>query len=114
MPFDSSIPKDMFSGAEIEAITAGGTTISFHLSQERVIHLDDYGTLDNIDDWLYNIKLCGENSAQSLVGQTISVEFLSEIMGRISFSEGRSLDIVSDGVGGESVRFILQGDEYFA
>jgi len=113
--FSEAIPVHLFIGAEIELIVIGASSIKFELSDNKSVLLYYYGALEDKNDWLYNIPLCGDDSAQSLVGQYIkNIVFLSDSRAEIAFSEGRILQIEHDDVNNDLVSFRIGEKEYTA
>lgn len=113
--FSSEIPTSEFSGAEIELIVIGSSSVKFELSGGKSILLYYYGALEDRSDWLYNLPLCGTDSVQSLVGQKIiDIVILSEAKADILLSEGRVLRLEHDNTSGDLVRFCVHGAEYIA
>jgi hypothetical protein len=113
--FSSNIPVHLLEGAEIWTITVGAAAITFDLRDGNRIVLQPYGMTEDKDDWLYNLKLSGEDSLQGLAGQNIqSVEILSERHARIRFSGGKSHDLIHDDPRFEIASFRIGNAEYFA
>jgi len=114
--FLPDIPKHLFEGSEILTVTIGASSITFDLEGGKRIMLQPYGTIEDRGDWLYNMRLCGEDSLQSLVGQKIeSITFLTPHHGRFQFSGGRTLDLVNDDPPlWEIASFIVGEDQYLA
>lgn len=112
--FDESIPLDRFEGAEVEAFLVGSASLTLLLTNNRRIHLDYQGCLEDRDSWLCRLPLCGGSSLMSLVQQKISVEFMSPDGASIHFSGGGTIDLVRDAPGADLVRFCIGDDEYQA
>ena len=114
--FLPDIPKHLFEGIDIWAITVGSASVTFDLEGGKRIMLQPYGLTEDRGDWLYNLPLCGDESVQSLCGQTIeSITFLEVHHARFQFSGGRVLDLVNDNPPAwEIANFIVGEDEYLA
>lgn len=110
--FDESIPIQRFQGAEVEALLIGSITLTLELTDERRIHLDYQGCIEERDAWICKLPLCGERSLMSLVGQTIRLEVVSADRARIEFSGGGTIELVRDAPGVNLVRFCIGADEY--
>ena len=112
--FDASIPLHCFQGAEVEALLIGSMSLTLELTENRRIHLDYQGCIEERDTWLSKLPLCGEASLMSLVQQTIMLEFTSPDRAFIRFSGGGTIGLVRDALGADLVRFCIGDDEYQA
>lgn len=111
----SDIPFHLLEGGEIWTITVGAASVSLELIDGNRIMLQPYGMTEQKGDWLYNLKLSGDDSLQTLVGQTIErIEILSEGHARIQFSGGKAHDLVPDDPEFEIASFRIGNAEYFA
>lgn len=115
MSFSSSIPTHLFNGSTIESIVVGSNSLKIVLDGNRDIILLYYGAIEDRGDWLYRLPLCGENSVQELVGQTIERIFVKAIDElHIILSDGRTMRILHDDPRQDLMRFSVDGEEYFA
>lgn len=112
--FDERIPLHRFQGAVVESLLVGGITVTLMLSEDRRIHLDYQGCIEERASWLCSLPLCGEHSLMSLAEQTITVEFASADRAFIHFSGGGKIDLIRDAPGVDLVRFCIGQDEYLA
>ena len=112
--FTSLIPVHLFRGAEIQSVSVGASSLQFLLDGNRALLLDYYGALEDKDDWLYNLTLCGQDSVQSLVGQKIEICIKSIDKAVVTFSSGKTLEIMHDDINSELMRLFIGDEEYIA
>lgn len=112
--FRETIPIHLFDGAEITSLIVGASSLIFELDERRAINMMYYGAIEDRFSWLYRLPLCGDESLQSVVGKKICVHFLSLILAKIVFSDGRELQLNHDDPNSELVSFTVNGEEYFA
>ena len=112
--FDESIPIDRFQGAEVEALVVGSITLTLELTDNRRIHLDYQGCIEERDTWLCKLSLCGDPSLMGLVQQTITLEFASADRAFIHFSGGGKIELIRDAPGADLARFCIGDDVYQA
>ena len=113
--FFTEIPYKLFSGARIEFLIVGASSLKLALSENRSILLYYFGSIEDKSNWLYNLPLCGSHSLQSLVGDEIdNINAISNELAEISLVSGRVIELHHDDVCQDLVNFKIGLDEYIA